>query len=217
MIKKADMRSGSATIEYIIILPLVIACVVAVIMVFECLHQRSLIQALAESTAEGLSMIWGHSPLKEEEIATGSYSRESYDNRQLYWHILPIGNNRKTDSAEAENWAEKHLENLGLMKEIEDKKAKVSVSYHHGFPTSRIKVSITANYVTPGAQALRFIGLGDWLTIKGYAEAPIYDQKEMINISDYIIQKVMESKIGEVLKKIASPLKKALKMLEENQ
>ena len=39
----------------------------------------------------------------------------------------------------------------------------------------------------------------------------------MINISDYIIQKVMESKIGEVLKKIASPLKKALKMLEENQ
>lgn len=62
MIKKADMRSGSATIEYIIILPLVIACVVAVIMVFECLHQRSLIQALAESTAEGLSMIWGHSP-----------------------------------------------------------------------------------------------------------------------------------------------------------
>ena len=159
----------------------------------------------------------GSSPLKEEEIATGSYSRESYDNRQLYWHILPIGNNRKTDSAEAENWAEKHLENIGLMKEIEDKKAKVSVSYHHGFPTSRIKVSITANYVTPGAQALRFIGLGDWLTIKGYAEAPIYDQKEMINISDYIIQKVMESKIGEVLKKIASPLKKALKMLEENQ
>ena len=33
MLKKAGKLSGSATIEYIIIMPVVIACVVAVIMV----------------------------------------------------------------------------------------------------------------------------------------------------------------------------------------
>ena len=75
-------------------------------------------------------------------------------------------------------------------------------------------MTITAHYVLPGAAALKYIGLGDILTIRCHAEAPVYDQKEMINVSDYIIQKVMESKAGEFLKKIASPLKKALKMLE---
>ena len=212
MLKKAGKLSGSATIEYIIIMPVVIACVVAVIMVFECLYQQSAIQALADSTAEGLSMIWGYSPIREEEIASGAYSRESFDNRQLYWQAPPIESGKKTRTAGS--WAEKQLESIGLLKEIEDKNAEVSVSYHYGFPTSKIKVTITAHYVLPGAAALKYIGLGDILTIRCHAEAPVYDQKEMINVSDYIIQKVMESKAGEFLKKIASPLKKALKMLE---
>jgi hypothetical protein len=212
MVKGSDKRSGSATIEYVIIMPLVIACVVAVIMVFEALHQKSAIQALAESTAEGLSMIWGHNPLKEEEIATGAYSRESYDNRQLYWQVLPIGSRGKVTAAQI--WAEKHVENSSLLEETGGRKPQVSVSYHHGFPTSKVEVSITAYYDMPGIDALKFIGLGDLLIIKGYAEAPVYDQKEMINISDYVIQKVMESKIGDILQKLVSPLKKVLKMAE---
>ncbi|NLU32055.1 MAG: pilus assembly protein [Clostridiaceae bacterium] len=212
MWKGTGKRSGRATIEYIIIMPVVIACVMAVIMVFECLYQQSAIQALADSTAEGLSMIWGHNPIKEEEIASGAFSRESYDNRQLYWQILPANSDEKRSTAR--DWVEKQLESIGLLKEVKDRNAEVSVSYHHGFPTSKIVVNITAYYVLPGAAALKFIGLGDVLTIRCRAEAPVYDQKEMINVSDYVIQKVMESKAGEFLKKIASPLKKALKMLK---
>jgi len=211
MTKMTLKRRGSATIEYIIIMPVVIACVVAVIVVFECLYQRSAIQALADSAAEGLSMIWGHNPVLDEEIATGAYSRESYDNRQLYWQVLPLGSGGKTRTAEG--WVKERLEHIGLLQEIQDREAEVSIKYHHGFPTSRIKVTITAYYAVPGAAALKYIGLGDVLTIECHAEAPVYDQKEMINVSDYIVQKVLESKAGEFLKKIASPLKKAMGML----
>lgn len=205
-------RLGSATIEYVIIMPLAIACVVAVIMVFESLHQRSAVQALAETAAEGLSMIWGHSPIEEEELMTGAYSRESYDNRQLYWQILPVGKDGKTGTTE--EWLRKQIENRGLLEELEDRQAQVRVVYHQGFPASKVEVSITSYYDMPGAAALKYIGLGDLLIIRGHAEAPVYDQKEMINVSDYVIQKVMESKIGELLKKLASPLKKALEILE---
>jgi len=212
MSKRVRKCLGSATVEYILLLPLAIACVVAVIMVFMALCQRSALQALADSTAEGLSMVWKHNPPKAEEIATGAYSRESYDNRQLYWQILPIGSNRKT--ATAQEWAKQRLDNMGLLKKTRD--TKVNVSYHHDFPASRVKVDVAARYIMPGAAALRFIGLGDLLTVKGSSEYSIYDQKEMIHVTDYVIQKVMESKIGEILKKLVSPLQKVLKMLESD-
>lgn len=212
MFRKAALRSGSATIEYAIIMPVAIACVVAVIVVFECLYQQSAIQTLAEQTAEGLSMIWGHDPVSEEDIVTGAYSRESFDSKQLYWQVLPTGKYQKTGTAKG--WIEKQLDSLGLLEEIEDRNAEVTVSYQYGFPLSKVKVSITAYYEMPGAAALKYIGMGNLLIIKGQAEAPVYDQKEMINVSDYIIQKVMETNAGEFINKIAAPLKKVLKMLE---
>jgi len=212
MFKTDRKRSGSATVEYILILPLAMACVVAVIMIFMALYQKSAIQGLADTTAEGLSMVWKHNPVKAEELTTGAYSRESYDNRQIYWQILPVGSGRK--AATAQEWAKKQLDTMGILKKAEDARAQAIVNYHHGFPSGRIEVSLSARYIMPGAAALRFIGLGDRLMVKGSAEYPIYDQKEMIHVTDYIVQKVMDSGIGELLKKLASPLKKVLKMLE---
>lgn len=202
---------GSATIEYIIILPLVFACVVAVIVVFAALYQKSMVQALAESTADGLSMTWGHSPLIPNDIETGAYSRESYNNRQLYWQILDLGNDNK--KAVAEKWMKDKLSGMGLLREIKDNPSSVNVDYQMGFPFSKIYVDITANYRLPGAGLLKFIGLGDYLIIKGYAEATVYDQKEMINNTDYVIQNVRESKLADLLAKVFEPLKKGIGML----
>lgn len=209
---KALKNSGRATVEYAIIMPLAIACVVAAITVFQCLYQKSAIQTLAEQAAESLSMVWGHGIISEEDITTGAYSRESYDNRQLYWQVFPSGTDVKTGAAQ--NWAERQLERTGLLEEIKSRDASVTVRYQHGFPASRITVSITAYYRMPGAAALKYLGLGDILVIRGYAEAPVYDQKEMINVADYIIQAVMESRAGELIRKLGSTLKRTLEMMD---
>lgn len=208
---KMKTKTGSATIEYIIILPLVFACIVAVIVVFAALYQKSMVQSLAESTAEGLSMTWGHSPLSPDDIETGAYSRQSYDSRQLYWQILPLPKGVKEGIAK--EWTMDQLKGIGLLRETEDKPSSVDINYAIGFPFSKIHVEITANYRLPGAALLKFIGLGDYLIIKGYAEATVYDQKELINNSDYVIQKVRESSLPEFLAKVLEPLKKGLDML----
>lgn len=204
-------RSGSATIEYIIILPMVFACVVAVIVAYAAMYQKSMIQSLAESAASGLSMTWGHSPLEPADIKTGSYSRRSYDNRQLYWQIAPLGKGVKESAAE--KWVYEQLDGIGLLKEANVNPASVDVDYQLGFPFSRITIAITSNYRLPGANLLKFIGLGDYLVIKGYAEATVYDQKDMIDNTDYVIQKVKESGIDEIIGKIKAPLEKGIEMV----
>ncbi len=205
------MKKGSATVEYAIILPIVFAVVITVILVFLAIYQKSLIQSLADATCEGLSMVWGHNPLDSEDIQTGSFKKTSYDAREVYWQINPLSRTEKESKAEA--YVMKRLTGIGFLKENTSSPAEVDVVFIAGFPYSKVKVSITTTYQVPGARLLRLVGLGELMTLKVSSEATVFDQKDMINNTDYIIQIVKASKLGNILEKIFNPLKEAMNSL----
>jgi hypothetical protein len=206
--------AGRATVEYIIILPIVFACLIAVITIYSVMYQRSLVQSLAESAAEGLAMVWGHSPLDYVDIGTGSYSRRSYDNREVYWQIKFFGKEGKKEAART--WIMERLKGAGIMRQDEDMPPSVVIGHKAGFPFSKVTVRITTNYRVPGAGLLKLIGFGDILVAGGYAEATIYDQKDLINNTDYVIQKLKKLGLDDAIAKLAEPLKKGLRMLGFN-
>lgn len=221
MKKQKGMRKhndrGSATVEYVIILPLVFMCIFAVIFTFCYLYQRSIVQSLADSSAEALAKVWGHNPLDPETIKTGAYSMESFNSREIYWQIKPFGNENKEEAAQT--WIESRMYGVGVLKpfvpEGADKESEpvADVEYSFGFPYSTIKVSISADYLIPGSNALKIIGLGDMLTMSVYSEATVYDQKELINNTDYIMFSFLKSDIGEFIQKKIAPVRDFLDKL----
>lgn len=206
--QRSGLRKGSATIEYVIVLPLVFVVVTAVLLVFLSLYQKSMVQSLADATAEGLSMVWGHQPLDVGDITTGSFKKTSFDAKEVYWQIKPGGLQGK--EAKAEQYVLERLNELGMLRHDTFDAKDIRVLYQAGFPYSRIEVIITASYRVPGSRVLRFIGLGELMRFTCHAEATVFDQKEMINNTDYVIQIVKASKLGDMLEKFFTPLKNGL-------
>lgn len=213
-VKMKRWETGNATLEYALILPVVFVSILAVIVVFFVLYQKALIQNLAEDAAQSLSRQWGYQPLPMEELDTGVYQKATYETREIYWHIK-LWNNDDKEAAAEEYLKEKVMSSSALKlynpeeaskKGSDDQEPSVAVSYTPGLP-STLTVEIKAAYRVPG---LKFIGLGDYVVIKGYGRAFIYDSKDMINTTDYVIQLIRGTKTFQLFNEKLSPLRENL-------
>lgn len=199
-VMKNRRERGAATLEYALLLPVVLLSILAVMVIFLFLYQKALIQNLAEDAAQSLSRQWGYKPLPMEELDTGVYQKATYDNREIYWHIKLWNNNNKEAAAEAH--LKEKTKGLGFLQE-----PVVKVNFKPGLP-STLTVEIEAASKMPGA---RFLGLGNFLVIKGYAQAYVYDSKDMINTTDYVIQLFRKTKTYQFFNEKLSALRENLK------
>lgn len=213
MVIKKPSASGSATIEYALLMPIVFACIFAAIIVMMILYQKTIIQNIAEDTAQSLSRQWGYKPLPYEEIDTGVYKRETYESREMYWNIKFWNNGSKIKTAE--EYANKKVEGMGPLKVYKgfvaglDAEKPVTVSYTIGL-TSTLSVDIKVAYKVPGAGLMKLLGMGDYLVIEGHGKASVYDAKDMINTTDYVLQMVMNTQIYQDYMAKIAPLKENL-------
>ncbi|HBR01763.1 MAG TPA: hypothetical protein DD738_04050 [Ruminiclostridium sp.] len=215
--KKKIGESGNTTLECAILLPLVFACVFAVIVVFLALYQKSLIQGLAEDSAESLSRQWQYSRVSEEEIKAGVYLKETFKDREIYWDFKIWNNNKKANWAE--DYIKSRIEGLGPLRVYDsqstgEKGASVSdafvkVEYQTGL-TSVVNVDIKVWYRVPGAGLLKLVGFGDHILVQGRARAQVYNTKDMINSADFVLQILRESKTYELFMKKASAVKESI-------
>ena len=216
-----DGVKGLATIEYAILIPLLLACVFVAIDVYIILYQRALIQNLAEECAQSLSMQWGYYPLPVDEIQTGVYQKDTYESREVYWQIKLWKNSDKERTAE--EYIKQKAVGLNFLKPYQgstgnqtnasnDSKPEVKVKYKAGLP-STLNVSIKASYLLPGAGLMKTIGLGELLTIEGNATANVFDSKDMINNTDYVIQLLMGTNIYKTFTEKLSPIKEYIDKL----
>lgn len=216
--------TGNATLEYAILLPTVFACVFAVITVFLVLTQKALIQNLAEDTAETLSRQWGYMSFLDEEMKSGIYKKTTYKEREIYWN-LKLWNNEEKEK-KAERYIKKRVIEMGPLKTFQPQKStegnqknensyqdpSVLVKYTADLP-STLTVEIVANYIVPGAGVMKLLGMGDFLTIKGSAQGYVYDAKDMINTTDYVIQIFQGTKTYQLFMEKVKPLKDNLQKI----
>ncbi|MCX7773108.1 MAG: pilus assembly protein [Clostridia bacterium] len=195
---------GSATVEYAIILPLAFACVFAVVCIFFSIYQQSLLQSLAEDAAESMARQWGYDPLPVDQINTGAYEWTTFKNREIYWNLKALVSDKK--EAAIQSYVEERAKTLGLLKLLKDVPLTVTVAYSPGLP-SMLQVNITARYQTVGAGVLKLLGIGEVLELRGRAETAVYDPKEMINTTDYVVQLFRQSKTFESFQKLVAPVK----------
>jgi len=183
---------GSFTIEFVILIPLVFACVFACINVFLVFYQKTLIQNIAEEAAQSLSRQWGYNPLPLDELATGVYKRETYESRETYWHLKLWNNGKKEEQAESRIMT--GLDSLGILKPKLKRPIRVNVDFRPGLP-SEVTVEVEISYTAPGLGLLKLFGAGDYVTVKGEARSAVYDSKDMINNADYVYQIIRETKV----------------------
>lgn len=216
MSRKKDIR-GLTTIEYALLLPVILACIFVAIDVFLIFYQKTLIQTYAENMAQSLARQWGYKPLPLDEAQTGVYQKSTYESREVYWHLKLWENGRKEDDAEdfIKNEVIKSRF-LTFYKPLDNSKNDgsrkkalepvVKVTYKPGFPSS-LNVSVKAYFNVPGSSILKAIGLGELLTVEGYATAHVYDSKDMINNTDYVLQLLRKTKFYQKFMEKIAPLK----------
>lgn len=214
--------SGHSTLEYALLMPIIFICVFACIIVFLILHQKAIIQNIAEEAAQSLSRQWGYNPLPVEEIHSGVYKRETYDNREIYWNLKLLFSEKK--KKDAREHIEKNIKNVGLLKPYSSKVSSdnavpdttVNVDIKPGLPAV-LNIEIKAAYIMPAKYLMKLIGIGDCLIIKANARSLIFDPKDMINTTDYVYQLIRSTDLYQDFIEKIEPLKKNLDRILKEQ
>lgn len=222
IINKSLWKSGHSTLEYTLLIPIVLICVFICMVAFLILYQKALVQNMAEDAAQSLSRQWGYKPLPVDEISSGVYKRETYESREVYWNLKLLFGKKKEEAAI--EYIEKNIEDLGLLKPYIPEKNSgksidnliVNVDIKPGLPAV-LYVDIKAVYHMPMQNLMQLIGFGKCLIIEGHAQSLVYDPKDMINTTDYVYQLIRTTDIYQSFMKKIEPLKKNLDKLIKGQ
>jgi len=214
--------SGHSTLEYALLMPIIFICVFACIVVFLILYQKAIVQNIAEEAAQSMSRQWGYNPLPVEELNSGVYKRETYENREVYWNLKLLFSEKKKQ--DAREYIEKNIKGAGLLKPYNSQvtanntvpDTTVNVEITPGLPAV-LTIEIKAAYMMPAKNLLRLIGIGDCLIIKANARSLIFDPKDMINTTDYVYQLLRSTDLYQDFIKKIEPLKKNLDRILKEQ
>jgi len=211
-------QSGSTTIEYAIVLPMVFACVIGCITIFLLLYQKAMLQSTAENLAESVARQWNYESLNYSEINHGVFEKSTFNKREVYWNLKFFKHKSKAEAFE--QYCHKAIENKGLLKLYREegriKSPEVEVKYHAGFP-SYVTVKIKATYYLPGASMLWLLGMGESITIQTEAQCHVHDSKDMINTADYVVQLVRETKVFAAFEEKLREIKRSIEIITDSQ
>lgn len=202
-------NKGRASIEYVILLPIVFACVLLCVYIFIFFYEKTVLQSFAEDIAQSISKQWGYRPLPLEEIESGIYKKETYENREIYWNLKPLGDRKKESLVK--DYIIENSRASGLLKPYidctgEEVKPEITVDFNPGI-SSVLHIRISMKYNTPVKSLLKLIGLKEYMVIEAKAQSHVYDPKDMINTTDYVYQLISEATVLKDFEGIIKPLK----------
>lgn len=200
-----DRRNrGSITAEASIIAPVVIICIAAAVYMGLLLHQKTEMQAAAESAAEAGAMAWaaggGMPGTADSDIpGTGKLSESEGRKFDLYRRLFDSG--REQRLANIENYASELAGRNELIKPV---KTTVTAELNDYVIYKRISVSISKSYKNPLGGLFVLVGAGDTIDIKTSAVSTVDEPAELIRTADFVldIEKKLEDRFPD-LKNIA--------------
>jgi hypothetical protein len=207
--KRSNMCIGAITVEYAIIFPIVILCILLLIYIGMLYYQQSLLQSIVSDNVQNCALLWGFN-LEDIDIKEGIEQGNQYTGKQLYWHIFSNTNKKKDALIES-------IRNEIAQKSILKPEDEVDVRIEHQNYLFYKKVGISASlaYPLPFKSILESFGLLGNISIEAYSEMVINDPKEFMQNVDYIYQIYDETGAKDWVDEKCEPLANSLQKIKE--
>lgn len=199
---------GAVTVEYAIIFPIVIICIIILIYLGLLYYQQSLMQAVVSESVQNWALLWGYDP-KGVDAKAGITNQNTYFSEGLYWHIFPNLDEREknvVDTIKNELITKSILRPIGDIN-VETKCSNLLIYKKVGFRAKAI-------YPLPFKGLLRLIGSSGNITMEAYSETIINDPKEFIQNIDYLLQIYEETGVKDWVTEECEPLVNTLQKIK---
>ena len=209
---KKDTR-GSSIIEYVFVMPVVLAVVLAVVQAVIFMNDRAEIQSLARNTADGLARVWYYNPLPLNVLESGTLSVSDRENKQLYGGLKFWETGAKEEAAR--HYIVARLQHMGYKGGAGALAEGVEVIFNQGVFVSTVEVRIKVPFRLAAGGITGFVGASGGTFVTGVSEKAVVDTPELIRNTDYVAQLIDESPLMAIKEKIITPIRDVLdKILE---
>ncbi len=202
--------NGSATLEYSMVMPVLLFVVILFFYVVLAIHNRAVLQAVASDTASALSRVWRDGNNAGRYLTSGVYLPEDIQNRPLYWQLSMAlsDETEKMKNIEAVVVAEARKKAwlpLGRKDRTADVQAQIHV--RGGIPYGTLTVSISLYHALPGAGFFRKKGFQNYGLSVVSATALVTDGKSTIQEVDWALQALDKTPFPEMIEEVVDPIK----------
>lgn len=191
-VQKTDERQkGMFTVEAVLIVPLMIACILGIIYLSILLYQNTVAVAEATRAANRASAYWSYigvdnpPALTDETEASALITEESYTDRSPYRFIaesITTKNSKRLQNSE--QYAKTRVSGIAFQAYTNGNAADLTVKTTSGFLSSSIEVTVKKQYINPLGNLLAKLGIGQKQDYTSTASAPITNPTEFIRNVD---------------------------------
>lgn len=210
---RSDLNhKGIATVEYAVIMPLLILLVILLLFIVFTLHDRSVLQSSTTEMAESIARVWRCGGYPQDFMNSGDWSPESRDVRTLYWQLGTALSEDKGKTERIETMMAERLQNRRWLPKIRltDTTAgdvQVTVSSQGGIPFATLHVETILSRSVPAARFMSRFGWDGVIHIRASADVLISDPKALIQDVDWGLQILQKTGAGKLYGKIANPIR----------
>lgn len=202
-------NKGAVTVEYAVIFPVVVICILILIYIGMLFYQQCMMQSAVNRYVRSLAHLWGYNP-DNVDYEAGISKKETYLDEELYWHLFADTQKRAKKATES-------VRNELMAKSIIRPKAgfDVQVTYSNVIISKKIGINARAVYPLPFRKIFELLGSSGYVTIEAYGETSISDPPEFIRNTDYLLQIYEESGAKKLVLEKLEPLADVLGRLTD--
>jgi hypothetical protein len=202
--------NGAMTVEYAVIFPFVIICVMILIYLGLMFYEQAVLMSVAGENVQNWALLWGFDPntIQAEE---GITSHDSYISKGLYWQLFASDITDKKNFVQ--NSIREDLKRRSILKKA--KEVEVDVNYQNYVIYQMVGVKVTACYPLPLKGLLKHFGLSGDIKLQAYSKTSVHDPKEFIHNADYLLQLYEETGAKDWFGEKCKPLVDSLKKIKE--
>jgi hypothetical protein len=207
-----SLRSGLVTVEYSILMPLLIFLVILLMFVVFTLHDIAVLHSVTIDTAESLARVWRCGENPQKWMDSGDWSPEARDARTLYWQLDTAITGEKVKADRVAALVAQRLQNRRWLPRTRlngtaGEDVLVVVSCQGGIPFSTLRVETTLAASVPASRLMARFGMDGVLRFRATADALVTDPKSLITDLDWGLQMLQETGAGKLYGKIADPVR----------
>lgn len=199
---------GGVTVEYAIIFPIVILCILFLIYIGIIYYEQSLIQAIVNENIQSCAFLWGYS-WEDIDIKDGLKDVNTYTSKQLYQQIFSDSKKKKEEAIEL---IKEEIAKKSIIKPTEE--MDVEIKYNNYLLYKKVDISVKLAYPLPFKGLLESIGLLGDISIQAHSEMIINDPKEFMQNIDYVCQAYDETGVKDWVTEQCKPLADSLKKIK---
>lgn len=199
---------GAVTVEYALIFPVVIVCVMMLIYIGLVYYQQALLQSVVSENSQNYALLWGYD-FSELNTREGITSIKTYRSEGLYWHVFPSVEKKKMI---LQDNVRNEISKRSIL--MPSREVEVEVVYQNYFFVQKVGIKADMAYKLPVYGLLKSLGLSGDIQICAYSEIAAHDPKEFIHNVDYSLQIFEESGASDWIKEKCKPLINALNKIK---